>query len=361
MNAVTATDFSLGIQAGENWHGTEQRFIGNDQDIIELNERLEEIRSDIRLVFRNLSKTSIPSVNEVRRVYLNKTGSLTLLEVSKAHINKIKSRSGFRGYSKGTLKAHQTMHQHIVKFFASTNRKDILLSQIDNSFGHAYIDFLRFKQKYTQNFIVKSLNRLKFLIDQAVNAGKLDRNPLAHLKEEKEPPGEIYFLTESEIESLKDNPLFSPAQTRVADTFLFQCFTGLSYCDLSLFSPEKHLFKDNSGRLFIRYSRKKTDRPFVIPVLKYAKYLIDKYDGKIPVLTNQKMNEYLKEIASITGIKINLTTHIGRKTAGTYLLNRDVPMESVSKILGHSSMKITEKMYAHLLPETILRHTAHLM
>jgi site-specific recombinase XerD len=114
------------------------------------------------------------------------------------------------------------------------------------------------------------------------------------------------------------------------------------------------------GRQIIQFARQKGDAPFTIPFLPQARMILEKYDGNIPVVSNQKMNDYLKDVAKTVGINKHLTTHVGRKTAGTYLLNHDVPIEVVSKILGHKSVTTTEKIYAVLLQETILRKTAHL-
>ncbi len=360
LNGVDATDFSVSLQVTPDWNQTTQVFDGIDEAAIQKNNRLADVRAGVGFLYRNLSKGGTISVHELRRKYLNKRQGLTLLEASNAHLKLVKSRLGHSNYSAGTLKAHQSLHKHIVGFLEFKRRKDVVLTEIDTFFAKQYVDFLKYERKYTQNFVVKSLNRLKFLIDEAVLTRKLDQNPLTGVKEEKVGPGPIVFLTDDEIERLKDHPLFSEYQQRVADTFLFQCYTGLSYCDLSAFRPDRHLIYEK-GRPIIQFSRKKTDVPFTIPVLPFAMQLLDKYDGKLPVLTNQKMNEYLKEIASIAGIKKRLTTHIGRKTAGTYLLNKDVPIKTVSNILGHSSVKITEKVYAHLLTDTILRHTAHLV
>ncbi|MDQ6482354.1 site-specific integrase [Dyadobacter sp. LHD-138] len=360
MGGVTATDFSTFIKVNGNWDANSQSFIESDLETMEFNQLLTVMRLDLEYKLREISKIKVPHVRDLRKEFINHTHRLTLIQLSQKSLNKIKSRIGEPGFSKGTFKAHSTLHMHIVNFMAYKKRNDIAINEITRDFGFEYIDYLRFNKKYTQNFIKKSIDRIKLLLSDAVNSGKIDKNPLVIIKERKVSPGEICFLRDWEMNLLKNNPLLSDNLQRVADAFLFQCYTGLSYSDLTKFSAKKHI-TEIRGRRVIQFHRTKNGIPFTIPILEYTDYLLKKYDNVIPVLSNQKMNQYIKVIAKTVGIDKDLTTHVGRKTAGTYLLNKDVPMIVVSKILGHDSIKTTEKFYAHLMPETILRHTSHLV
>jgi integrase len=176
------------------------------------------------------------------------------------------------------------------------------------------------------------------------------------------------FLNEEELKTLT-NTIFSIERLeQVRDTFLFSCFTGLAHSDLKRLTPDNiKLGTDNN--LWIMINRKKTNGSSHIPILPVTNMLIEKYKEHpycvdkgvlLPVLSNQKMNAYLKEIADICGISKNLTSHIARHTfATTVTLNNDVPIETVSKMLGHSSINMT-KIYARLLDKKVGRDMQHL-
>lgn len=149
----------------------------------------------------------------------------------------------------------------------------------------------------------------------------------------------------------------------LAALIIFYPFTGLAFADVHQLSKE-HLVRDNDGNLWIRKARQKTKQMCNIPVISPARKLIDKYSHQpdciaknvlLPVLSNQKMNAYLKEIADICGIQKRLTTHVARHTAATVVfLANEVSMENVAKILGHSNIRMTQH-YAKVLDTSILR------
>lgn len=360
FGGVDATDFSTFIKGNDKWNLAKQVFEGYDNECLTNNQKICNIKLNLEQLWREMSMYQDPSVHELRKKFVIKRERITLLKLSQKCLDKIKKRLGEPDYSLGTLKAHTSYHKHIVMFLSSRKRSDIDITDITREFGTEYVDYLKFKKGFTQNFVKKSIDRVKNLLTEAVQDGKLNRNPLLGIKEKRQPPGEIIFLKESELDLLKDNPLLSNNLERVADAFLFQCYTGLTYVDLAKFTPSKHI-TEIKGRKCIQYHRQKTGIPFTIPIFSYTDHLLKKYDDQIPVLSNQKMNQYLKVIAKTVGINHSLSTHIGRKTAGTYLLNNNVPMIVVSKILGHDSIRTTEKMYAHLFAETIMSHTAHLV
>jgi integrase len=140
---------------------------------------------------------------------------------------------------------------------------------------------------------------------------------------------------------------------RVRDVFVFQTYTCLSYSDLLEF--DSRMVQEVKGVNVYVGSRIKTNMTFTIPLLSPALDILHKYNGKLPVISNVKYNEYLKIVAQAAGIDKPLTTHWARHTGATLLLNEGVPMQIVSKICGHSSTKITEQIYAKLLDETVVK------
>jgi site-specific recombinase XerD len=190
--------------------------------------------------------------------------------------------------------------------------------------------------------------------------GWLNKDPFANYKAKvKEVVRE--FLSEAEIEQMMNKEFVSERLELVRDIFVFSCFTGLAYIDV------KQLTLDNislgiDGDKWIFKNRQKTDTASKIPLLPTAKDIIDKYADYpvcknekrlLPILSNQKMNAYLKEIADVCGIKKDLTFHIARHTfATTITLSNGVPLETVSKMLGHTSLKTTQH-YAKILDKKI--------
>lgn len=167
---------------------------------------------------------------------------------------------------------------------------------------------------------------------------------------------EIEFLTAEELQQLMDTPFQHQRLEHVRDCFVFCCFTGLAYADVKKLTHDDFV-TGIDGELWINTKRTKTNTKSNIPVLPTALMILDKYEdssylvnGKVlPVLTNQKMNAYLKEIATLSGIKKNLTTHLARHTfATTVTLANGVSIESVSKMLGHKSLRTTQH-YAKIL------------
>jgi site-specific recombinase XerD len=154
---------------------------------------------------------------------------------------------------------------------------------------------------------------------------------------------------------------------QVRDIFVFCTFTGLAFIDVKQLTPN-HLIKDNNGAMWIRKSRQKTGNMCNIPVLSAAQKLIEKYNNHpeclkhnvlFPVMSNQKMNAYLKEIADLCGITKKLSTHVARYTAATVVfLANNVSMENVAKILGHSNTKMAQH-YAKVLDSSIMRDMAN--
>lgn len=354
-----ATDFSTFLKHSDKWDQESQMFVGSDPDSKEANERLSEISDDLKLLLKEMKRVGEPNVYDLRNKYVKQAERKTLLEIYADHWKSVLKCLGTPGFTVGTKKAHKSLHNIIKSFLTFQKRSDIELINIRPNFGKEFVEWLRGNRRYKQNYIVRNLNHLKRLLNQAKKDGFISENPLINNSEPKEQPGEILYLSQTEINTLIETDLFNKHLQRVADAFVFQCFTGLAYCDLKRFDPDKHVIELH-GRQIIQFSRQKGQAPFTIPYLPQAQIIVQKYQGNLPVISNQKMNDYLKDIARTVGINKRLTTHVGRKTAGTYLLNNDVPLEVVSKILGHKSVTTTERIYAVMLQETILRKTAHL-
>jgi Site-specific recombinase XerD len=195
--------------------------------------------------------------------------------------------------------------------------------------------------------------RIKPYILKAFRLGLIDKNPYDIFVYKNGKYKDRKPLYQKEIDLLI-NSSFSPVLSRARDMFIFQTYTGLSYADMQNFSRDEVEFKE--GINFIDGSRVKTGTGFYTPILPPAQKILDKYDYKLPVITNEKYNVYLHAIENILGINKPLTSHVARHTfATTIALAHDVPIEAVSKMLGHKDIKTTQ-VYAKVLKSTIERN-----
>lgn len=212
------------------------------------------------------------------------------------------------------------------------------------------------KKPLNNNGVMKHIERLRKMINMGVKLDWLSKDPFSSFKKHFDKVERV-CLTNKELSYL-ENKLFSIERLKhVRDMFLFSCYTGLAYIDLAELSPND-IITGNDGGLWISTIRVKTDVSVRIPLLPQAIELIDEYrndpraqnNGTVfPVISNQRMNGYLKEIADVCGIKKTLTFHIARHTfATTVTLSNGVPIESVSKMLGHTSIRTTQ-IYAKVI------------
>lgn len=207
-------------------------------------------------------------------------------------------------------------------------------------------------KEYKQQTVNSYLSRLRSVYIWANNNAKCSVNPFAQFKLVK-PKNDITYLTLNELKILEQKDLHTYRLENVRDLFLFQCYTALSYSDMAQLT-EADIQYDSENRPFIQKQRQKTSVTYTIPLLPKALAILAKYDYQLPCLSNQKYNAYLKEIADLCGITKNLHTHLGRHTFATVALNSGIPIEIVSKVLGHSSIKMTQSHYAKLLDSTII-------
>ena len=206
--------------------------------------------------------------------------------------------------------------------------------------------------KMSNNSAICYMRKLKTILIYAIHEGYISTNPITfkfHKDKVKKDP-----LTLDEVRRIRTKELGSERVKNIRDLFILQCYTGLAFRDMSNLS-KKDIKIDKDGKEWIVKERIKTGVPAFIPILPVVKEILVKYNYHLPTLTNQKYNSYLKEIQEVCGIKKTLHSHLARHTCGTLLLNAGVDMLTVSKVLGHSSTKTTEAVYAKLLPETIMR------
>ena len=237
-----------------------------------------------------------------------------------------------------------------IRYCKEAMQTDKMLSDLTTSdMEDIYKYMLR---KMSNNSAICYMRKLKTILIYAIREGYINTNPITFKfhkdKVEKDP------LTLDEVRRIRTVKLGSKRIENIRDLFILQCYTGLAFRDMSCFS-EKDIKIDKDGKEWIVKERIKTGITALIPILPVVKEILVKYNYHLPTLTNQKYNSYLKEIQDVCGITKTLHSHLARHTCGTLLLNAGVDMLTVSKVLGHSSTKTTEAVYAKLLPETIMR------
>ena len=261
-----------------------------------------------------------------------------------------------------------TSRKHLESYIRDTYKMDDYpLIEIDHDFIVRYETYLRTVKGCCNNTTVKYIKNFGKIIKYALNNDWIRINPFRSIKYRLEEVDKT-FLNNDELEAIISKRIDIPRVAQVRDVFVFCCFTSLAFVDVKSLTA-RDLETGFDGKTWIRKKRHKSKQMQHVPLLKIPEQIIEKYKDNpecikkgvlLPVLTNQKMNAYLKEVADICGIKKNLTTHCARHTfATTVALANGISMESTSKMLGHSSLAMT-KRYARMLASTIGREMEQL-
>lgn len=250
-----------------------------------------------------------------------------------------------------SIDKYKLVYDELLKFI----KPDDNVQKLTNALIKAIVEY--FYKSYKESTAVGKINRLKAIVKFGVDNRKIDINPFNGIRVHRAKPVAEY-LTIGELDIIK-NKQMNDRLDRVRDLFLFQCGTGLSYADMN--GLKKEDVKCMDGKLYIQKKREKTDIQYTSVLLPCAIEVWNKYNGRLPKISNQRYNGYLDEIAAICGIDKNLHTHLGRKTYATTLLNNGVNIHTVSKSIGHSSVRTTEQAYAFLRTDTIIEEIGRLI
>ena len=348
----------------EHWNSERGSAKANTRFGKELNQFLEQIRLQVYQSHQELLSRNLPvTASALKSAYLNGIGeeeSHNLLDLYREHNANLKSMID-KGVSRATYIRHETSRRNLERFLHEVYHKDdIGLKEIKHGFIKDYETYLRTKRKCNNNSTVKYIKNFGKIIKEAINREWLHVNPLKNIKfhlEEVDKP----FLSLPELQLIMAKEFTIKRIAQVRDIFVFCCFTGLAFIDVKTLTAANIEVGVNGNR-WIRKQRSKSKQWAHIPLLPVPMKIIERYQADpgcqrkgvlLPVLSNQKMNAYLKEIADLCGIQKNLTTHCARHTfATTVTLANKISMESVSKMLGHSSLAMTMK-YARILDSTI--------
>lgn len=336
----------------KKWDEKAMKVKGNSEEARTINSYLDSIKLKINQTHLQLQyRSELITLESFLDLYSGKKEKArTLVPIFQNHNNKVKELIGIE-YAQGTHTRYETTLAHIQKFLKWKYRKDdIDILQIDNIFINDLDFYLRTEHKCANNTVMKYIKNFKKVIRICLANGWLEKDPFINYKS-KFIEIEKTFLTEDDLQAIMTKEIHNDRLDLVKDIFLFACFTGLAYIDVKQLTSH-NMIKGIDGQLWISTHRQKTDTASKIPLLDTAREILEKYadhpksnneDVLLPILTNQKMNAYLKEIADLCGINKVLTFHCARHTfATTITLSNGVPIESVSKMLGHKSIKTTQ-------------------
>ncbi len=346
----------------ERWDAATGRATGTKAESRTLNTYLDNVQFQIFELHRKMSEgDEVLTVETLKNRFLGKAEKArTLIAVFEDHNQKMKSLVG-QEFEKSTLQRYETCLMHTKDFMRlHYHISDLPVAKVNFAFLNDFEYYLRSVRKCGNNSAIKYIKNLGKIVRICLGNGWLTVDPYLNYKP-KQKTVHREVLTKEELTRLRKKKFNVARLNTVRDMFVFCCYTGLAYVDVHKLKRSE-LVKGVDGNLWIYTSRQKTDTLSRIPLLPEALSVIDMYedhpqcvvkDALLPVMSNQKMNAYLKEIADLCKIDKPLTFHIARHTfATTVTLNNGVPIESVSKMMGHTSIKTTQ-IYAKVLDQKI--------
>ncbi len=346
----------------ERWDSRTNKMRGTSSEARELNIYLDKVRSRVNKMHEKLMEANQPfTALDLKNLYLGKKEKpKMLLEVFDEHNKQMEKLIGIE-FALGTYKRYFTTRNHIYEYVKEAyGKEDIPVRDVNLKFIRGFEYFLKEKKACYHNSSLKYVNNFKKIIRIAVGNEWITKDPFYNYKI-KFKTVEREFLSKEELDSLAEREIHWDRLAVVRDMFVFCCYTGLAYVDIQKLNAD-NIVTDIDGNLCIQAKRTKTKTKLVIPLLPPAVAILERYqehpkvlNGEcvLPVLSNQKSNAYLKEIALLCGIKKNLTTHLARHTfATTVTLTNGVPLETVGKMLGHKNLRTTQH-YAKIVDRKV--------
>ena len=349
---------STGISVkSSQWDKEKERIKGRTTEALNTNLQLDNIASGLQSIFRRIEMSDVVSLERIKSEFLGKKEEIdTLMQLFEKHNGDVAKQVGV-SVGKATLQKYNVCKRHFSEFLEKQYKRiDLKLTELTYVVIREFDLYLRTEVGQNPNTATKTMKTFKTITLLGQKMGVLLHDPFMNHRFHIEPVNRG-FLTDEEILCIAHKQINIPRLELIRDIFIFSCFTGLAYIDVSNLTPD-HIVT-LGDKQWIMTQRQKTSVETNVLLLDIPKAIIAKYGGKtyrngklFPMLTNQKTNSYLKEIADICGIKKNLTFHLARHTFATMSLSKGVPMESVSKMLGHTNIRTTQ-IYARITNKKI--------
>jgi len=337
-----------------HWDSKLQKIKGNNPEAIGINTHLASVKSSLlQHHSRLVTLGKIVTAQMLRKEYLGLTDERKSIEDAMTFfLNKYKEKVKTKVISDKTLEKYENVANKLRRFLLKEYKvKDLPLNDITSSFMEDFAHYLLTVCKLQHNTAMKKISLAKSIFIMAAKRGWMKSNPTREYVcrlEEKEP----LRLEMNELYAICTKEILNNRLSEARDCYIFMCFTGYAYVDVSGLK-EANVFIGLDGNKWITKNREKTDNTECVPLFPIPLQIIEKYknhpkckqSGKLlPVNSNQKFNEYLKEIAALCGVNKELTTHTARHTfATTVTLENGVPFETVSRMLGHNRLKSTQR------------------
>ncbi|MBC6110699.1 site-specific integrase [Pedobacter sp. CCM 8938] len=345
------------------WNPKSGRAVGTKEGVRVLNRHLDSLNFQFQQIHQMMEASQeLISAGAIRARFTGKSGKvLTLVSVFEEHNKKMESLIG-QEFEKSTYLRYKTCLMHVRDFMKLEYKiTDLPVSRISFKFLTDFEYYLRSTRKCANNSAIKYIKNMGKIVRICLGNGWLTVDPYINYKPKVKKVNRVVLCTEELARIRKSDKIRIERLKVVRDIFLFSCYTGLAYVDVQKLKRSEIQTGVDGGQ-WILTSRKKTDTLSRIPLLPEALEILERYldsetcivkDLVLPVPSNQKMNAYLKEIGDLCEIGTELTFHIARHTfATTVTLNNGVPIESVSKMMGHTSIKTTQ-IYAKVMDAKI--------
>ena len=340
------------------WDVNANKVSGINPESRNLNARLDDIKASLHRIYHDLQRFDIVTPEKIKGEFLglDESGE-TILKLFDKHNEDVASMVGI-SKSAATLQKYNVTRKHVANFIKKKYRvSDMAVKSINDMFIRDFEVYLLTQERVSHNTMAKFMQFFKRIIILARNNGLIVHDPFANYKIQLKKVDRGY-LTEQEMNKIIQKKFPTKRLEQVRDIFIFSCFTGLAYIDVKELT-KNHIRISFDGNIWIMTKRHKTKVNVNVPLMDIPKKILEKYEGELPddkilpVLSNQKMNAYLKEIADVCGITKNLTFHLARHTfATTVTLAKGIPIETVSKMLGHTNIQTTQ-IYARITNDKI--------
>lgn len=344
------------------WDTARNKAKGTSPEATEINDYLSSIRGQLFMHQRELQEAGKQITAKVLLNTFLGVGEKqwSLVELFQEHNDNLKQLIG-NGFSPLTLQRYDAALKHIRNYCTvQYNNEKLPLTEVNNKFITGFDFYLKTVAKCQHNSSMKHIKALKKVIRIAIASDYIRKDPFVNYRITQKNV-EREYLTQTEIDAIINKEITIQRLDVIRDLFIFECYTGFAYKDLAALRKE-NIEIGIDGHRWIVIRRGKTGVTCRIPLFPISENIIKKYasnaeviiTGKLlPVPSNQKMNAYLKEVATICGIDKDLHTHLARHTyATTVTLSNGIPMETVSKLLGHSKLQTTQ-IYAKVVNQKV--------
>lgn len=343
------------------WDVKAGKAIGRSKEAYDINTTLDNLRVAIRKSYdKQVEDYGYAMPEKIRNQVLGlEKGAKSLVEYIDLHNRQYENRVGVNT-TRTTFIRYKLVKERVQDFLKlKYNVSDIPIRDLTPVVLENFYLYLRKECNCENNSSMKTMQRLRKIVYFAKNMGEVMADPYQSFRVHFESV-DREILTQEEIDTIYNKEFITGRLEQIRDVFIFACYTGISYIDVSNLT-EDCIQEAFDGNLWVMIKRQKTNVNANIRLLDIPKEILTKYKGKqkdgkcLPVVSNQKMNEYLKEIATVCGIDKNLTFHIARHSFSTSItLSNGVPIETVSKMLGHKSIRTTQ-IYAKITDQKISR------